>query len=145
MISTLLWALAILCLYARILIFRRVLKRAGNFFFKDKSITKANLEHFGNDLFIINRILKESDSFQTNIDSKFIGLIIFLNSNMLTGVFNMVFSSSSFSTLGSLLIISLHGFISIGSGCFIQDYFTRIKNKKLIQNDRNLLESDSII
>ena len=78
MISTLLWALAILSLYARILIFRRVLKRAGNFFFKDKSITKANLEHFGNDLFIINRILKESDSFQTNIDSKFIKFCYFI-------------------------------------------------------------------
>ena len=90
------------------------------------NISKTDLEPF------MVRIMDKTEFFQKNIDSKYIGLIVFLNSNILTGVFNLAFDSEHFSTFSSLLIIFLHGFISVGSACFIKDLLDekRIKFSK---------------
>jgi hypothetical protein len=84
-------------------------------------ISTTDLEPF------VVRIMEKTEFFQKNIDSKYIGLIVFLNSNILTGYFNLAFNSEDFSTVSSLLIIILHGFISIGSACFIKDLFDEKK------------------
>ncbi len=116
MVCSFVWALIIFGIYARLVIYWMLLKRSmlkDNFSYY--LLSKTDLEPF------MVRIMDKTEIFQKNIDSKYISLIVFLNSNILTGVFNLAFDSEHFSTFSSLLIIILHGFISVGSACLIKD------------------------
>ena len=122
MVCSFLWALIIFGIYGRVVIYWMLLKRSKlKNSFSHYLVSKTDLEPF------VERILEKTEIFQKNIDSKYIGLIVFLNSNILTGVFNLAFNSEDFSTVSSLLIIILHGFISVGIACFIKDFLDEKK------------------
>ena len=122
MIGAFLWAFGMLVIYALIMIMHVVFKKAPG-------STFSSLHKQESEMLIIS-MLNLLFYFQQIIDSKYVGLIVFLNANIFTGLFNMIFNAKYFSTNVSLLIISLYGILSIGSGCLVYDIIDYCKNKK---------------
>ena len=135
MISTFLWAFAILivCMITKFLFLlaKRSEKNQIQQFDDYESI------EFKTRLQVIMSLLKRIFSFYEIIDSKFIGLIVFLNSNILTGLVNLSTDTKEFSVFGSMVILILHAFASVGSGYLIYLGFKYLKRRKstILNND----------
>jgi hypothetical protein len=114
MISTFLWAFAILLIYilTTLLLTTKQTEKYFQVEMVDEEVMPA-----------LVKILERTFAFFEIVDSKLIGLIIFLNSNILTGIINLSIDTKNVSTVGSLLILISHAFISVGSGYSIYYYF----------------------
>ena len=90
----------------------------------NESITLKEYQH------IIVNLLNKIFSFYETIDSKLIGLIVFLNSNLLTGLVNLTIDTREVRAFGSVMILILHALASVGSGFLIYHLFNILKKKK---------------
>jgi uncharacterized membrane protein len=127
LISTFLWAFAILQLYMITMFFIVKTKKSQEFPYIQ--IEKYDLEN----LPAMISILQRAFAFYEIIDSKLIGLIIFLNSNILTGLVNLSIDTRNVSPINSILILILHAFLSVGSGYLVYFYFKFYKNSHSVQ------------
>jgi hypothetical protein len=72
---------------------------------------------------VLNQQLDESFCFIRISDSKFIGLFIFLISNLLTGLVNLSINTLRVSNQISFLIIAVYSFFSFIIPFFVYKYF----------------------
>ena len=141
MISSLLWALSILMFCSMTILVLKILKRneVEICFGSDKfdnlkdnnrlmTIFKDNRCNF--QLKLMNKIF----FFQKMIDSDMIGLIIFLNSNILTEIIKSKINTTNASPFESLTILIFHSFVSVGSGFLIYSVIEFLKSKRIIGN-----------
>ena len=68
---------------------------------------------------VIVNLLESVYSMSTIIDSKFIGLILFLTANISTGFVNLTVKTESVSSCMSLIILHGHVFFSVGISFWI--------------------------
>ena len=127
LISTFLWAFAILQIYVITMFFIVKTKKSQEFPYIQ--IEKYDLEN----LPAMISILQRAFAFFEIIDSKLIGLIIFLNSNILTGLVNLSINTRNVSPINSILFLILHAFLSVGSGYLVYFYFKFYKNYHSVQ------------
>ena len=116
MISTFLWAFAILLIYTITTLLLRTKQTENSQYFQVEKVDEEVMP-------VLIKILERTFAFYEIVDSKLIGLIIFLNSNILTGIINLSIDTKNVSNVGSLLILIFHAFFSIGSGYSIYYYF----------------------
>ena len=76
--------------------------------------------------------LSETFSFAEITDAKYIGLLIFLLSNVLTGCVNLTMNTLQTNSTNSFLILSIYSLISFGIPFIIHYYFSF---KKKIKTD----------
>ena len=122
------WAFAIFGVYIITKLLILSLKRTENYqdhqSEDNESIKLKKYQH------IIVNLLNTTFSFYEIIDSKLIGLIVFLNSNLLTGLVNLTIDTREVRAFGSVMILILHALASVGSGFLIYHLFNILKNRK---------------
>lgn len=94
------------------------------------SPSKSSPNEINNTIKMCLFYLENSFSFVEVVDSKMIGLFIFLISNVFTGLINLSFKTREMSDLFALIILGLNSFISTLIP-FIFYYFYFIKNKRI--------------
>ena len=100
MISTFLWLFHIVLHYLiTIILFKLINKDNSN---------ESNLNH---QITNITRLLESGYSFFEIVDSKLVGLSIFLFANVLTGLINLSIYTRTVSDLLSLVILIMHSFV----------------------------------
>ena len=134
MICTAFWAFSILQIYVITMFFIVKTKKSQEFPYIQ--IEKYDLEN----LPAMISILQRAFGFSVIIDSKLIGLIIFLNSNILTGLVNLSIYTRDVPPIVSLIILILHAFLSVGSGYLVYYYFKFYRNNN---KTKNILISDT--
>lgn len=79
---------------------------------------------------VINLIylLESAFQFVETVDSKFIGLLVFLIANLSTGIANMTLYTLNITDLDSILILHLHSFVSTAIPFSL--YYFYLKPKK---------------
>ena len=127
MICTAFWAFSILQIYVITMFFIVKTKKSQEFPYIQ--IEKYDLDN----LPAVISILQRAFGFSEIVDSKLIGLIIFLNSNILTGLVNLSIDTRNVSPTNSILILILHAFLSVGSGYLVYFYFKFYKNSHSVQ------------
>jgi hypothetical protein len=135
MICTSFWAFSILQIYVITMFF--ILKTK-----KSQKLPYIQIERYDlENLPAMVKILQSAFGFSEIVDSKLIGLIIFLNSNILTGLVNLSINTRDVSPINSLLILILHAIISVFGGYSIYYYFKFYRNN----NKTKDAEGDSIL
>ena len=76
----------------------------------------------------LNQQLDLIFSFLKIIDAKYIGLYVFLFSNVLTGIVNLIMETIYMNDLSAFLIVSTYIMLLISTSYFF--YFNKIKNLK---------------
>ena len=76
----------------------------------------------------LNQQLDLIFSFLKIIDAKYIGLYVFLFSNVLTGIVNLIMETIYMNDLSAFLIVSTYIMLVISTSYFF--YFNKIKNLK---------------
>ena len=121
MISTFLWAFAILLVSMVTILLIFITKTQDTNLLR---IYQMDSEYLSS----ILTLLKKTFAFYEIIDGKLIGLIVFLVSNILTGLINLSIGTKFVSILTSLVILVMHAFLSVGSGYLVYFYFKFFKN-----------------
>ena len=133
MISTFLWAFIILIIYVvtiSLLLTAKETEKSQYFV-----IEKLDLEI----LPVLITVVKRAFAFYEIVDSRFIGLIIFLNANILTGLINLSINTKKTLPPISLLILILHAFLSIGSGYLVYYYFKFYRSENNLRSIKNIV------
>ena len=124
LICTSFWAFAILQILIFTIFFLLKAKKTKTFPYL--KIEKFDFEYLSEMITFLKRVF----AFSEIVDSKLIGLIIFLNANILTGLINLSIITKMLSTFSSLIVLILHAFVSIGSGYSIYYFFKFYRNDK---------------
>ena len=102
-----------------------------------KLINKDNLKEININSQITNiiQLLQNTYSFVEIVDSKLVGLSIFLIANVLTGLINLSIYTRTVSDLLSLVILIMHSFASVGIA-FSGYYYLYFKNGNNFSNEK---------
>ena len=124
MIGTFLWLFQIIANYLiTIILFKLINKDSWKEINMNTQITN------------IIKLLEEAYSFVEIIDSKLVGLCIFLIANVLTGLINLSIDTRNVSDFLSLIILSLHALASVGIALSGYYYLYFKKSCEKLNND----------
>ena len=102
-----------------------------------KLINKDNLKeiNINNQITNIIQLLENTYSFVEIVDSKLVGLCIFLIANVLTGLINLSIFTRTVSDFLSLIILIMHSFASVGIA-FSGYYYLYFKSRNDFSNEK---------
>lgn len=124
MISTFLWLFHIVLHYLITIILFKVINK--------DNLNETNLNH---QITNITKLLENAYSFFEIVDSKLVGLCIFLIANVLTGLINLSIYTRTVSDYFSLIILILHSFASVGFA-FSGYYYLYFKRRNHFSNEK---------
>lgn len=137
MIGNLMWLLSLLIPLFITLIVQKLIKKSSAFNYGQSKLTqlKTNQE-IKTRLYQLIFILEKAFWFFEIMDSKFIGLFVFLLANVLTLCTNLAISPSSYSTSSAILILFMYSFIST----FIPFVYYKLKHFRIQSTVSNRFE-----
>ena len=124
MISTFLWSFSILIFYLMARLITLLFSQSENSI--SLELVKCDDLNFKENTI---RLLNKIYNFQKMIDSQLIGLIVFLNSIILTEIINANIDTKNASSFKSLVILVSYSLVSVGSGFLIFTIFKFFKGK----------------
>jgi hypothetical protein len=124
MISTFLWSFSILVFYSMASLITILFSQLENSISLE-SVKCDDLNFKENTIRLLNKIF----NFQKMIDSQLIGLIVFLNSIILTEIINANIDTKNASSFKSLVILVSYSLVSVGSGFMVFTIFKFFKGK----------------
>ena len=124
MISTFLWLFHILLHYLIVIILFKLINK--------DNLNETNLNH---QITNITKLLENTYSFFEIVDSKLVGLSIFLIANIIIFVINLNINTKYFSDFFSLIILIMHSFASVGIA-FSGYYYLYFKSRNNFSNEK---------